>query len=145
MSENELEELLDRLKGVCPDGWDVSIESPHDLEESPSLIVFKDLSNAELQGNAMDTWVIEKIYPLHWIVYEILSDYDYDCVREMYCCGNVFVLYSPYFNEKKVSFASFQSLGTYECLGHGQRRALGKVGDASEFISYLVFSGECEF
>jgi len=128
MEQQQIKEILAAIKNVCPQDLGVSI-LPTKRRGCVNIIHFH-YRSARID---VDDWAYE-VHRLHWDKVHPLLQQPGD-FRELYCCGNHFIFYSPFDG----IFSRFEHPLEYQAYGHADRSwYFGECENIKDLIMYLT-------
>lgn len=127
--KQQIEELLPTIKSICPADCNVTIVPSKYLKSRRIIIIRFPEQNINL-----DSWAAAQVYPLRKKVNAVLEEPKK--FREIYCCGNKFVFYSPFILR---ILQRFQGSLEYKTLSsHGWHQYIGECQNIDELITFLT-------
>ena len=127
--KQQIEELLPEIKNICPAECDVTIV-PAKYLKSRRLIIIR----FPEQDINLDSWAAAQVYPLRKKVNAVLEEPKK--FREIYCCGNKFVFYSPFILHVLKKFQGHLDYKTRS--SHGWHQYIGECQNIDELITFLT-------
>ncbi len=134
MTKEIIEELLLKVKSVCPSYVEVSVK---ELSLGRTRVLYLLIVKYDKEFADADEWAIQEVYKLFHTIYRMVENEKLNGkVRFLFCNRNDFVLYTPV---NTSVLCQFDGLIYKECFGYDYYLHLvGKVYDTNELIEYLI-------
>lgn len=128
MEQKEIKKLLKKIKDVCPQEYKVEIKQTK--RPAVRLVIIKEPAKTI----DLHDWSIFTAFPLHSVKISHLFEKPGD-FRTLYCCGNMFVFFSPC----NGVFRKFTEMIEYDAYGgEFNQHYVGRCTDIDKLVAFIT-------